>query len=92
MHDESAEVKRSVGEIIPLKYNDKLTTYADLLPNRIDKTQDNTLFELSINNTPIWFNYWNGDVFVNNYIYQIPKDKTIDCTIARWKIGDIRHL
>lgn len=60
-------VYNSVGEIIPLKYNDKLTTYADLLPNRIDKTQDNTLFELMLTNTPIWFNYWNGDVFVNLY-------------------------
>lgn len=63
-------VFNSTGEVIPLKYNEKLTTYADLLPNRIDRTQDNTLFELSINNTPIWFNYWNGDVFVN--LYGIP--------------------
>lgn len=63
-------VYNSSGEIIPLKYNDKLTTYADLLPNRIEKTQDNALFELSINNTPIWFNYWNGDIFVN--LYGIP--------------------
>ena len=60
-------VYNSVGEIIPLKYNDKLTTYADLLPNRIERTQDNTLFELILTNTPIWFNYWNGDVFVNLY-------------------------
>jgi hypothetical protein len=60
-------VYNSVGELIPLKYNDKLTTYGDLMPNRLSKTQDNTLFELVISNTPIWFNYWNGDVFVNLY-------------------------
>ena len=60
-------VYNSIGEIIPLKYNDKLTTYADLLPTRLDKTQDDTLFELMFTNTPIWFNYWNGDVFMNLY-------------------------
>lgn len=60
-------VYNAVGEIIPLKYNDKLTTYADLMSNRAEKTQDNTLFELLFTNTPIWFNYWNGDVFVNLY-------------------------
>lgn len=60
-------VYNSVGEIIPLKYNDKLTTYADLMPTRLQQTQDDTLFELILTNTPIWFNYWNGDVFVNLY-------------------------
>src|SRR6185369_8460708 len=40
-------VYNSSGEIIPLKYNSKLTTYADLLPNRIEKTQDDTLFQLT---------------------------------------------
>jgi hypothetical protein len=60
-------VFNATGEVIPLKYNDKLTTYADLNPNRLTKTVDNTLFDLYLASTPIWFNYWNGDVFVNLY-------------------------
>lgn len=60
-------VFNSVGEVIPLKYNDKLTTFADLLPNRLDVTVDNTLFDVYVAASPIFYNYWNGDVFVNLY-------------------------
>jgi len=57
------------GDIIPLNYNDNLTTYADLLPDRLEKTQDATL------GTPIWgnafwYNYWNGYAYIN--IYGVP--------------------
>lgn len=38
------------GEIIPLYYNDKMTTYADLNPDRLTKTQDETL----VNNLSDW--------------------------------------
>jgi len=60
-------VYNAVGEIIPLKYNDKLTTFSDLLPGRIENTQDNTLVSLYQQNTPIWYNFWNGDMFINLY-------------------------
>lgn len=60
-------VLNAAGEAIPLKYNSKLTTYADLLPGRLSKTVDNTLFDLYIASTPIFYNYWNGDMFVNLY-------------------------
>lgn len=57
------------GEIIPLYYNDKLTTYADLLPDRVEKTQDNTaVFSDWGNGT--WCNYWNGYAYTN--IYGVP--------------------
>jgi len=56
------------GEIIPLYYNDKLTTYADLLPDRLEKTQDDTLDTSSDATT--WYNYWNGGAFTN--IYGVP--------------------
>ena len=35
-----AGVLNGGGEIVPLYTNSKLTTYADLLPNRLSKTQD----------------------------------------------------
>ena len=57
------------GEIIPLNYNDKLTTYADLLPDRIEKTQDNTLGTWTAGNA-CWYNYWNGYAYTN--IYGVP--------------------
>lgn len=60
-------VLNSRGEIIPLSYNNKLTTYADLNPNRIQKTQDNTIVDLLLFNTPIWYNYWNGDSYTALY-------------------------
>lgn len=58
------------GETIPLGYNNKLTTYADQLSNRIEKTQDNTLFNFFQLSSPIWFNYWNGSGMGN--VYGIP--------------------
>lgn len=62
-------VLNSRGEIIPLYYNDKLTTYADLLPDRLEKTQDNTSLVGEWNNNT-WVNYWNGSAYAN--IYGVP--------------------
>lgn len=60
-------VLNDVGEIIPLKYNDKLTTYAEFSPDRVQKTQDNTLFNFFTFNTPIWYNFWTGNSFTTLY-------------------------
>lgn len=57
------------GEVVPLNYNSKLTFYADLLPDRLSKTQDSALFDVSIQN-PMWYNYWDGGLFTN--LYGIP--------------------
>src|SRR6185503_14932189 len=71
------------GEVISLRYNSKLTTYADLQTERISKTVDNTLFDLYIANTPIFYNYWNGEVFIN--LYGIPSGSP---TVGGFKIDD----
>lgn len=55
------------GEIIPLNYNEKLATYAEFSPDRLQKTTDNTLFNLFQFNTPIWYNFWNGFAFTTLY-------------------------
>lgn len=60
-------VLNDIGEIIPLKYNDKLTNYAEFSTDRLSKTDDNTLFTLFQFNVPIWYNYWNGSTFNNLY-------------------------
>lgn len=53
------------GEVIPLNYNDKLTTFHDLSPTRIADTQDNTLGTWQYQYT--WYNYWNGWMYTNIY-------------------------
>lgn len=58
----------SESEIIPLYYNDKLTTYADVSADRLSKTQDDTLLDEFGPNT--WCNYWNGAYYTN--IYGVP--------------------
>lgn len=63
-------VLNNQGEIIPMGYNSNLTTYADLLPNREQLTQDDTLVDLTQFNTPIWYNYWNNGVF--SQLYGLP--------------------
>ncbi len=61
-------VLNSVGEIVPLNSNSKLTTYADLLPNRLSVTQDDTLFNWDSPANSGWFyNYWSQGVFTNLY-------------------------
>lgn len=59
-------VLNSVGEIVPLNYNQKLTTYADLLPTRAQQTEDNTFFNVEFN-SPIWYNFWLDGTFQNLY-------------------------
>jgi hypothetical protein len=63
-------VLNSVGEIIPLKFNNKMTYYADQQPDRLALTQDNTLATWYQSDLPLWFNYWDGYGFQN--IYGLP--------------------
>lgn len=60
-------VLNDVGEIIPLKYNEKLTNFAEFDTDRLSKTQDNTLFNFFLFNTPIWYNFWTGNMFTILY-------------------------
>jgi hypothetical protein len=63
-------VLNPAGEVIPLKFNQKLTTYADLMPNRAQKTEDTTLLTWYNQGLPIFYNYWDGYGFAN--IYGVP--------------------
>jgi hypothetical protein len=58
------------GELIPLYYNDKLTSYADLSADRLTKTQNTTLFDWSNWGVNTWCNYWDGFSYTN--IYGVP--------------------
>lgn len=61
-------VLNDVGEIIPLNYNEKLTTFADLSPTRLEQTEDFTLGTWQYQYT--WYNYWNGWMYTN--VYGVP--------------------
>lgn len=54
------------GEIIPMYYNDKLTTFADLSPDRFSLVDDPESSWLEWNNST-WCNYWNGNGYSNVY-------------------------
>lgn len=60
-------VLNNAGEIIALDYNNNLTTYSDLQPQRIEQTQDNTLQLPILGTTPIWYNYYNNGANTNFY-------------------------
>lgn len=63
-----AGVLNGGGEIVPLYTNSKLTTYADLLPNRLSKTQDNAIFDWNITCNGGWYyNYWANGNYQNLY-------------------------
>lgn len=55
------------GEVMPLAYNEKLTTYAQFSPDRISKTQDNSLYNFYQYDSLVWYNFWNGQTFTNLY-------------------------
>jgi len=57
------------GAIIPLYYNSNMTTYADLLPDRIEKTDDAQSAWLEWGNNT-WCNVWNGTGYGN--VYGVP--------------------
>lgn len=63
-------VLNSAGEIVVLKQNDKLTNFAANLPDRKEKTEDNTLINIYNQNPWNFFNYWAGGYFYQ--IYGLP--------------------
>lgn len=73
------------GETVPLRYNNKLTTYADLLPDRFTKTEG---FDLDLYGNYYWgsqifYNYWNGNVVTN--LYGVPSGAPF---IGTFKVDD----
>jgi hypothetical protein len=60
-------VLNGLGELVPLKYNEKLTYVSDLLPTRAADTTSSNFVNYYSFSSPIFFNYWNGDSYVNLY-------------------------
>jgi hypothetical protein len=63
-------VLNAKGEIIPLKFNSKMTFFGDMMADRQALTDDNTLVDWYQQDIPIFYNYWDGYGFTN--IYGIP--------------------
>lgn len=60
-------VLNGVGELVPLKYNQNITTFSDIQPNRVaDTTASNFVNHYSFS-SPVFFNYWNGSSYDNLY-------------------------
>jgi hypothetical protein len=60
-------VLNSKGEVVPLKLNKKQTFYADLSPDRLTKASDSNVFNYYNWNSPMFYNFWSGDAFINLY-------------------------
>lgn len=55
------------GELVPLKYNDKLTYLSDINSNRIANTSSSNFVNYYSYSSPVFFNFWNGTSYYNLY-------------------------
>jgi hypothetical protein len=63
-----AGILNGLGEIVSLNSNSKLTTYGDLLPNRLSKVEYNDAFNWGIRCNGGWYyNYWVNGGYGNLY-------------------------
>ena len=60
-------ILNGVGELVPLKYNQNLTTFSDLQPARVADTTSSNFVNYYSFSSPIFFNYWNGSSYDNLY-------------------------
>lgn len=75
------------GEIVGLTFNNKLTTFADLLPNRQELTEDNSLFGFYNYQAPIFYNYWDGIGYAA--VYGLPSGGQ---RVGEFKIDNANNL
>lgn len=55
------------GGLVPLKYNDSLTAFADNFSTRIADTTGSGLANFYSVSSPTFYNYWNGNSYTNLY-------------------------
>lgn len=55
------------GELVPLKYNDKLTTLNDTRTNRVSDVSYSNFIDYYSYSSPVFFNFWNGTSYYNLY-------------------------
>lgn len=60
-------ILNGLGELVPLRYNEKLTTFADLQPNRIAQTSASNFMNYYSFSSPVFFNFWDGTSMGNMY-------------------------
>ena len=60
-------VLNGLGEVVPLKYNDKLTMHKDLLPDRIASTESSNFANYYSPSSPVFFNFSDGNGYYNMY-------------------------
>lgn len=80
-------VLNAKGEIVGLTFNNKLTTFADLLPDRQEKTEDNSLFGWYNYQAPIFYNYWDGIGYAA--VYGLPSGGQ---RVGEFKIDNANNL
>ena len=58
-------IKNGRGEIIPLRYNEKITTFNDQREERLADIAAINALNLSSDGLPTFYNYWNGSGYEN---------------------------
>lgn len=66
-HYNKVGILNGIGELVPLKYNEKLTTFADLKPTRVTETNSSNFANYYSFSSPIFFNFWDGTSYNNLY-------------------------
>lgn len=76
------------GEIVPLNFNNNLTNFGDMLPNRQEVSEDNTIFPTLYSPTsPVFFNYWYNGAFTN--IFGLPSGGAY---VGSFKVDDANGI
>lgn len=55
------------GELVPLRYNENLTTLNDLRSTRVADVSATNFLNFYSYSSPVFFNFWNGDSYGNLY-------------------------
>jgi hypothetical protein len=63
-------ILNGIGQLVPFKYNENLTTYDDLRAGRIAEVSANNFASYYSYSSPVFFNYWDGSSYGN--LYGIP--------------------
>ncbi len=63
-------ILNGMGEIVPLKYNENLTTLSDTSSSRIANIDSTNLVNFYSYSSPVFFNFWDGSSY--NNLYGVP--------------------
>lgn len=80
-------VLNDVGAVVPLLYNQNITLWDALNPDRIANTEDPTISTFYMVETPNFYNYWNGWGYTN--LYGVPSGQPF---VGSFKVDNTQNI